>query len=96
MGKYHLVEADGAGHINKASMKILFASIEGCDLHYVCQHDSLVILERRMEQICDTHLKTMRQYPATREMKPHPIIFEIRDGHGKRLMKTRYKYYEEG
>ena len=38
MGKYHLIEADGAGHISKASMKVLFARIEGGDLHYVCQH----------------------------------------------------------
>lgn len=95
MGKYLLVEADGAGHVNKATMKLLFARIEDGELRYVCQHDSIATLERRMEQICDTHLKTMRKYPVTRDMYPHPIEFEIRDGHGQRLLKTRYKYYEE-
>ena len=96
MGKYHLVEADGAGHINKATMKLLFVGMEYGALTYVCQHDSLAYLERCMERICNAQLKEIRKYPVLRNMEPRPITFEVRDGHGRRLLKTRYKYYEEG
>lgn len=92
MGKYYLVETDGQGHINKATMKLLFVRVGSEELHLVCQHDSLSHLEREMEKICNARLKEFRKY----QKEPEQIVFEIRSGLGNRFIKCQYKYYEEG
>lgn len=92
MGKYHLVEADGSGHINKATMKLLYIRTGESQLELIRQHENLAYLEREMEKICARKLNHFRQY----HQEPEPIEYEIRDGHGLRFLKVKYKYYEEG
>jgi hypothetical protein len=96
MGKYHLVEADGSGHINKATMKILFMRVGDAALERICQHESLETLGRKMDQLSEAHLKRLRSHAKSDELSPEPIEYEIRDGHGLRILKVKYKYYEEG
>lgn len=94
MGKYLLVEVDGAGHINLATMKLLYRRFGDGELELVRQHESLEYLEREMEKICNHKLKEFYKY-HDEDATPDPIRFEIRSGLGERFLRCTYKYYEE-